>query len=103
MPPIPEPFRLAIDDAAIADLRERLGHTRFPDQGPGEPWAYGTDLDYMRGLVAYWQRDFDWRAQEARLNAFPQYKLRLGDIELHFLHVPGDGPSPWARCSSSST
>ena len=94
MPPIPEPFRLAIDDAAIADLRERLGHTRFPDQGPGEPWAHGTDLDYMRGLVAYWQRDFDWRAQEARLNAFPQYKLRLGDIELHFLHVPGNGPSP---------
>src|SRR5437879_642665 len=94
MPPIPEPFRLAIDDAAIADLRERLGHTRFPDQGPGEPWAHGTDLDYMRGLVAYWQRNFDWRAQEARLNAFPQYKLRLGDIELHFLHVPGNGPSP---------
>jgi len=90
----PEPFRLAVDDAALADLRERLGHTRFPDQAPGEPWAYGTALDYLRGLVAYWRDGFDWRAQEAALNAFPQYKLRLGGIDLHFLHVPGNGPAP---------
>ena len=90
----PEPFRLAVDDAAIADLRERLGRTRFPDQAPGEPWAYGTDLDYLRGLVAYWRDGFDWRAQEAALNAFPQCKLRLGGIDLHFLHVPGNGPAP---------
>ena len=90
----PGPFRLAVDDAAIADLRGRLGHTRFPDQAPGEPWAYGTDLDYLRGLVAYWRDGFDWRAQEAALNAFPQYKLRLGGIDVHFLHVPGNGPAP---------
>jgi pimeloyl-ACP methyl ester carboxylesterase len=90
----PEPFRLAVDDTAIADLRERLGHTRFPDRAPGEPWAYGTDLDYLRGLVAYWRDGFDWRAQEAALNAFPQYKLRLGGIDVHFLHVPGNGPAP---------
>ena len=90
----PEPFRLAVDDAAIADRRERLGRTRFPDQAPGEPWAYGTDLDYLRGLVAYWRDGFDWRAQEAALNAFPQYKLRLGGIDVHFLHVPGNGPAP---------
>jgi pimeloyl-ACP methyl ester carboxylesterase len=94
MPQTPEPFRLAVDDATIADLHERLAHTRFPDQAPGEPWAYGTDLDYLRGLVTYWRRGFDWRAQEARLNAFPQYKLRLSDIDVHFLHVPGNGPAP---------
>jgi len=90
----PQPFRLTVDEAAIADLRERLARTRFPDQAPGEPWTYGTDLDYLRGLVAYWQRDFDWRAQETALNAFPQYKLRLADIDVHFLHVPGNGPAP---------
>jgi hypothetical protein len=48
MPPTPEPFRLEIDEPAIADLRERLRRTRFPDQAPGEPWAYGSDLDYLR-------------------------------------------------------
>ena len=70
----PEPFALNIPDAAIADLRERLARTRFPDQAPGEPWAYGTSVEYMRGLVEYWRAKFDWRAQEARLNAFPQYQ-----------------------------
>lgn len=90
----PEPFTLHVPDAALADLRERLARTRWPDQAPGEPWAYGTDLAYMRDLVDYWHGRFDWRAQEARLNAFPQYKVPLHGIELHYLHVPGQGPDP---------
>lgn len=90
----PEAFTLAVPDAAIADLRDRLARTRFPDQAPGEPWAYGTDLAWMRTLVAYWREHFDWRAQEARLNAFPNYKVPLHGIDLHFLHVPGQGPDP---------
>jgi microsomal epoxide hydrolase len=90
----PEPFTLNVDDTAIADLRERLARTRFPDQAPGEPWAYGTNVDYLHGLVEYWRTAFDWRAQEARLNAFPQFKAALQDIDVHFLHVPGKGPNP---------
>ncbi len=90
----PESFTLTIPDPAIADLRERLARTRFPDQAPGEKWAYGTDVDYLRGLVEYWRTGFDWRAQEARLNAFPQFKAALHDIDVHFLHVPGKGPNP---------
>ncbi len=90
----PEAFSLDIPDAAIADLRERLAHTRFPDQAPGAPWAFGTDVDWLRRLVAYWRDGFDWRSEEKRLNAFPQYKVALHDIELHFLHVPGKGPRP---------
>jgi pimeloyl-ACP methyl ester carboxylesterase len=89
-----EPFRLHVPDTAIADLRERLSRTRFPDQAPGEPWAYGTNVDYLRELVEYWRSGFDWRAQEARLNALPQYKTALHDIDVHFLHVPGNGPNP---------
>jgi microsomal epoxide hydrolase len=90
----PEAFSLHVPDAALTDLRERLSRTRLPDQAPGEPWAYGTDVTYMSDLVAYWRDRFDWHAQEARLNAFPQYKVRLHDIDLHFLHVPGNGPDP---------
>ena len=63
----PEGFSLHISAPAIADLRERLSRTRFPDQAPGESWAYGTDLGYMRSLVEYWRDNFDWRAEEARL------------------------------------
>ncbi len=88
------PFRLHVPDRDIDDLRERLGRTRFPDRPPGEPWAYGTDVAYLEELVAYWRTHFSWRAQEARLNAFPQFKVPLLGIDVHFLRVEGKGPDP---------
>jgi pimeloyl-ACP methyl ester carboxylesterase len=90
----PELFTLRVPEGAIADLRDRLARTRFPDHAPGDLWAYGTDLGYLRRLVEYWHGSFDWRAEEARLNAFPQFKVPLGGIDLHFLQVPGKGPAP---------
>ncbi len=90
----PEAFTLRISDTAINDLRGRLFRTRLPDQAPGDPWEYGTSVAYLNGLIEYWRNGFDWRAQEARLNAFPQYKVPLHDIDVHFLHVPGKGPKP---------
>ncbi|MEJ7667904.1 MAG: epoxide hydrolase N-terminal domain-containing protein [Casimicrobiaceae bacterium] len=48
----------------------------------------------MRERIDYWCSQFDWQAEEARLIAFPQYKVALHGIELHFLHVPGKGPNP---------
>src|ERR1700677_984155 len=91
---MPQPFTLHVSDSDIVDLRERLARTRFPDSAPGEPWAYGTDVAYLRSLVDTWRGSFDWRAQEARLNAFPQFKITRPDYDLHFLHVPGKGPNP---------
>ena len=88
------PFTLHVPDADIADLRERLSRTRFPDAAPGEPWAFGASVEYMRDLVGYWRDGFDWRAQEDKLNAFPQFKLAQDDVDLHYLHVPGKGPKP---------
>ncbi len=90
----PVPFTLHVPDADIADLRERLGRTRFPDQAPGEAWEFGTDIAYLRALVAYWRDGFDWRREEAALNAFPQFRVPLHGIDLHYLHVPGVGPDP---------
>ena len=90
----PSPFRLHVPDAAISDLHERLRRTRFPDQAPGAPWAYGSDLAYMQSLVAHWADAFDRRAQEARLNALPQFTVPLHGIDLHYLRVEGQGPSP---------
>ena len=91
----PAAFKLSVPAADIADLRERLGRTRFPDQAPGPAWEYGSNVAWMQKLVEYWRNDFDWRAQEARLNAFPQYKVRLHEIDVHFLHVEGKGPAPF--------
>ena len=91
---MPQPFTLRVPDSDLADLRERLARTRFPDSAPGDPWQYGTSVDYLRSLVDYWRSGFDWRAEEARLNAFPQFKIAGPDHDLHFLHVPGQGPNP---------
>ena len=91
----PQSFTLSVPDAAIADLKARLGLTRLPDAAPGAPWAFGASVDYVRDLVGYWKDRFDWRAQEAALNAFPQFKTPLHDIDLHYLHVPGVGPNPY--------
>jgi microsomal epoxide hydrolase len=88
-------FRLQVSDREIEDLRERIARTRLPDRPPGEPWAYGTEVDYLSGLLDHWRNGFDWRAQEARLNAFPQFKVPLDGIDVHFLHVPGKGPRPY--------
>lgn len=94
MAPTPEAFSLHVADADIADLRARLNRTRFADQLPDSAWAYGADLAYMRMLVDYWRTEFDWRAQEQILNSFPQFKVDLHGIGLHYLHVPGVGPDP---------
>jgi microsomal epoxide hydrolase len=90
----PSTFALHVLDADIADLRERLARTRFPDQAPGDAWAYGSDVGYLKILTEYWRKDFDWRAQEAALNAFPQFRAPLDGVDLHYLHVPGVGPDP---------
>ena len=88
-------FLLHVRDSEIDDLRDRIARTRFPDQPPGEPWASGTNVAYLKELLGYWRSGFDWRAQEARLNAFPQFKVPLHGIDVHYLHVEGKGPRPY--------
>ena len=88
-------FQFHVRDSEIDDLRDRIARTRSPDQPPGEPWAYGTDVAYLKELLDYWRSGFNWRTQEARLNAFPQFKVPLHGIDVHFLHVEGEGPRPY--------
>ncbi|MBV9598068.1 MAG: epoxide hydrolase [Chloroflexi bacterium] len=93
--PQPRPFTLHVADDVLDDLHQRLDRARFPDLPPhGEPWEYGTDVNYLRDLVAYWRDGFNWRQQEAALNAVPQYTASVAGIDVHFLHVPGVGPNP---------
>jgi pimeloyl-ACP methyl ester carboxylesterase len=90
-----EPFRIAVSDAVLTDLRERLARTRFPDEIPGSGWDYGTELAYLRELVAYWRERYDWRAAETRLNALPQFRAEVDGLGIHFIHVRGKGPKPF--------
>jgi microsomal epoxide hydrolase len=95
MPPRPEPFQAHLPQSDLDDLRSRLARVRFPDEVAGnEDWRYGTQLAYLRELMDYWRTSFDWRAQEALLNTFSQFTVRLADVKLHFIHEQGKGPAP---------
>jgi microsomal epoxide hydrolase len=90
----PTPFTIAVPDAVLADLRERLVRVRWPDGVPGGGWRYGTDLAYMKELVAYWRDRYDWRKNAADLNRLRQFTVPIAGIELHFIHELGIGPDP---------
>lgn len=81
------PFTINISDDAITDLRTRLGNTRWPDQLPGAAWRRGVPVDYLQRLATTWASDFDWRAQEERLNSYPQFTTEVQGQKIHFLHV----------------
>ena len=89
-----EAFRIAVPDAMLVDLRERLARTRFPDEIPGSGWGYGANLAAVRELVTYWRDSFDWRAAEAKLNQFKQFRARVGGLRIHLIHEKGVGPKP---------
>src|SRR5215211_6085570 len=60
----------------------------------GSGWEHGTSLAFMRELVEWWRTRFDWRAQEAAINRFPQFRVTLDGIGLHVVRVRGKGPAP---------
>jgi pimeloyl-ACP methyl ester carboxylesterase len=89
-----QPFRIDVADAALADLRNRIACTRWPDEVAGSGWDYGTNRHYLRQLLAYWRDEFDWREQERRLNAFSHFLTDVDGLTLHYFLEPGRGPSP---------
>ncbi|HEX7237656.1 MAG TPA: epoxide hydrolase N-terminal domain-containing protein, partial [Gammaproteobacteria bacterium] len=72
-----ERFTIDVPDAVLRDLDERLARTRWPDQLPNTGWSYGADTAYLRELVDYWQREYDWREQERALNRFEHYRATI--------------------------
>jgi len=83
---VSEPFQVAVPDAVLDDLGDRIRRTRWPDPAPGEPWSQGADLDYLRALLAYWADGFDWRARERALNRFEHRIAEVGGVRVHFVH-----------------
>jgi epoxide hydrolase len=80
------PYTIAISDAELADLRERLERTRWP-AALTEDWTRGTPVPYAQRLVRYWLEGYDWRAQETHLNRLPQFLAEVDGQPIHGLHV----------------
>ena len=82
------PFRIDIPDEDLADLRQRLQRTRWPEPATVDDWSQGVPLGYVQDLCRYWTDGYRWRDREAALNRFPQYRTVVDGLGLHFLHVP---------------
>lgn len=82
-----EPFKIEVPEAELVNLRDRLARTRWPDDLPDAGWDYGVPAEYLRELAEYWRNRYDWRAQEAQLNRYPQFTTVIDGQKIHFLHV----------------
>ena len=81
------PFKIEIPDADIEDLRRRLSATRWPEKELVDDWSQGIPLAYVQEVCAYWGEKYDWRAREALLNQWPQFKTEIDGTDIHFIHV----------------
>jgi pimeloyl-ACP methyl ester carboxylesterase len=84
----PQPFTVEWSDDAIADLRERLARTRWPEAETVDDWSQGVPLSYQREVCEYWADGYDFAAAQARLNRFPQFHAEVDGLGIHFLHHP---------------
>ncbi len=86
------PFQIQVPEADLADLRERLRRTRWPDAETAGDWSQGVPRAYLQDLCRYWAEEYDWRATETRLNALPQFRTETGGLAIHFIHARSQHP-----------
>lgn len=87
------PYTIHVADEVLADLKDRLARTRWPDPMPGAGWDEGADVAYVRDLCDYWRAGYDWRLHEGHLNRWPQFRAEIDGVDFHFWHVRGKGPN----------
>ena len=87
-----QPFRIEASDAELEDLKRRLAATRWPDKETVSDWSQGIPLAYVQEICEYWANEYDWRAREAHLNEFAQFKTEIDGLGIHFVHVKSPEP-----------
>lgn len=88
------PFAIDVPQADLDDLRRRLAATRWAADFNNADWRYGVEAGWLKEMAAYWRDGFDWRKQEAAINAHPQFIAEIDGVPVHFLHIRGKGPNP---------
>ena len=86
------PFRIALSDAVLADLKSRLHNTRWPEAELVADWSQGAPLRWIQDMCRYWADQYDWRGREARLNRFAQFHTEIDGVDIHFLHERSPNP-----------
>ena len=90
-----EDFTIAVADEQLADLKQRLANTRWPEAEVVDDWSQGIPLSYVQEVCEYWQNDYDWRERERQLNRFSHHRTEIDGLGIHFIHQRS--PHPEAR------
>ena len=89
-----QPFVINIPNSELVRIRDRVSAYTWHEAPVGSGWEYGTNIDYMKELCGFWLNSFDWRTHEQAINRFPQFLAKVDNLDLHFIHEIGSGPSP---------
>lgn len=81
------PYKVAISNTDLKDLRERALATKWPSKETVADQSQGAQLSKLQDLVHYWGTKYDWRKAEAKLNAYPQFITKIDGVDIHFIHV----------------
>jgi len=87
------PFHISVPEKAVADLRQRVLATRWPDKETVAGRTQGVQLQQIQDLVNYWGTNYDWRKAEAKLNALPQFITNIDGLDIQFVHVRSKHPN----------
>uniref|UniRef100_A0AC35UF37 Epoxide hydrolase n=1 Tax=Rhabditophanes sp. KR3021 TaxID=114890 RepID=A0AC35UF37_9BILA len=82
-------FKIHVSDGELTDLKNRLvnsriGHTTLEDV---KSFEYGVNTKALLDIKNYWLNKYDWKKQEAMLNAFPQFKTQIEGLNIHYIHA----------------
>lgn len=88
------PYNFHVPDDVLEDIKTRVRDYPWHEMPDDGGWDYGTNMDYLKELCAYWVDGFDWRAQEARINSFSNFKAPVDGVDMHFIREEGSGPNP---------
>ena len=87
-------FEFSIPDDELNRILSRVADFPWHEMPDDGGWDYGANLDYMKELCKYWVNDFDWRAQERKINSFNHHKMHIKGIDMHYIREEGRGPNP---------
>jgi pimeloyl-ACP methyl ester carboxylesterase len=91
----PRPFRIAVPQEKLDRIHAAVAAAELPPAPVDDAdWRYGVDVAWLRGFLDYWATEHDWRAEEARLNRFPQFLAQVDGLDIHFFHVKGSASRP---------
>jgi pimeloyl-ACP methyl ester carboxylesterase len=81
------PFQVNVPQAELAELRQRVSATRWPEREPVTDPSQGVQLATIQKLAHYWATEYDWRKVEAKLNSYPQFITEIDGLDIQFIHV----------------